>query len=69
MKVAVIASPYPLEEAPAPPLGVTYIAAAFEAAGAEVRVFDYIVSRYSRDKLAADLEAFQPDFVGARRLP
>jgi radical SAM superfamily enzyme YgiQ (UPF0313 family) len=64
MKVAVIASPYPLEEAPAPPLGVTYIAAAFEAAGAEVKVLDYIVSRYSPEKLAQELEAFQPDFVG-----
>jgi radical SAM superfamily enzyme YgiQ (UPF0313 family) len=64
MKVAVIASPYPLEEAPAPPLGVTYIAAAFEAAGAEVRILDYIVSRYSPEKLARELEDFQPDFVG-----
>ena len=64
MRVAVIASPYPLEEAPAPPLGVTYIAAAFEAAGAEVRVLDYIVSRYSPEKLERELEAFRPDFVG-----
>jgi hypothetical protein len=33
-----------LEEIPSPPLGVTYVAAAFEAAGAEVKIFDYIVS-------------------------
>ncbi len=65
MKVAVIAPPYPLEEAPAPPLGVTYVAAAFEAAGAEVRVLDYIVSRYSPEKLRRELEAFQPDLVGS----
>ena len=65
MKVAVIASPYPLEEAPAPPLGISYVAAAFEAAGAEVQVFDYIVSRYSPEKLERQLEAFQPDVVGA----
>ena len=65
MKVAVIAPPYPLEEAPAPPLGVTYVAAAFEAAGAEVRVLDYIVSRYSAEKLRRELEAFQPDLVGS----
>ncbi len=65
MRVAIIAPPYPLEEAPAPPLGVTYVAAAFEAAGAEVRVLDYIVSRYSREKLARELEAFQPDLVGS----
>ncbi|MEW6442778.1 MAG: radical SAM protein [bacterium] len=65
MRVAIIASPYPLEEAPAPPLGVTYVAAAFEAAGAEVRIFDYLVSRYSPEKLAADLDDFRPDLVGA----
>jgi anaerobic magnesium-protoporphyrin IX monomethyl ester cyclase len=65
MKVAIIAPPYPLEEAPAPPLGVTYVAAAFERAGADVRIFDYIVSRYTPEKLKAQLEAFQPDAVGA----
>ncbi|NPU86526.1 MAG: radical SAM protein [Syntrophaceae bacterium] len=64
MKVAIIAPPYPLEEAPAPPLGVSYVAAAFERAGAEVRIFDYIVSRYTPEKLKAQLDAFQPDAVG-----
>ncbi len=64
MRAAVIASPYPLQEAPAPPLGLSYVAAAFEAAGAEVKILDYIVSRYSVEKLRAELEAFQPDLVG-----
>ncbi|MDD5475612.1 MAG: radical SAM protein [Syntrophales bacterium] len=65
MKVAIIAPPYPLEEAPSPPLGVTYVAAAFEAAGAEVRIFDYIVSQYTREKLKRQLEDFAPRLVGA----
>ncbi len=65
MRVAIIASPYPLQEAPAPPLGISYVAAAFEAAGADVKILDYIVSRYSVEKLTAELEAFQPDLVGA----
>jgi anaerobic magnesium-protoporphyrin IX monomethyl ester cyclase len=65
MKVAIIAPPYPLEEAPAPPLGVTYVAAAFEAAGAEVRIIDYIVNGYRPEKLKAELDAFRPDAVGA----
>ena len=65
MKVAIIAPPYPLEEAPAPPLGVTYVAAAFDAAGAEVKIIDYIVNRYTPEKLRAELDAFQPDAVGA----
>ncbi len=65
MRVAIVAPPYPLEEAPAPPLGVTYVAAAFEAAGATVRIFDYIVSSYSPEKLHAQLDVFQPDVLGA----
>lgn len=64
MRVAIIAAPYPLEEAPAPPLGLTYVAAAFEKAGAEVRIFDYIVSRYTPEKLRRDMEAFNPHVVG-----
>ncbi len=65
MRVAIIAAPYPLEEFPSPPLGIAYVAAAFEAAGAEVRIFDYIISCYSKEKLALQLADFQPDAVGA----
>lgn len=65
MRVAIIAAPYPLEEIPSPPLGIAYVAAAFEAAGCEVRIFDYIVSHYSREKLSAQLDDFQPEAVGA----
>lgn len=64
MRVAIIAPPYPLEEAPAPPLGVTYVAAACEDTGAQVRIFDYIVSRYSEEKLRAQLAEFDPQVVG-----
>jgi anaerobic magnesium-protoporphyrin IX monomethyl ester cyclase len=63
MRVVIVAPPYPLEEAPAPPLGVTYVAAAFEAAGAEVRIFDYIVCRYTPEKLRAQIDAFRPDVL------
>lgn len=65
MKVALIAPPYPLTEAPSPPLGICYVAAACEAAGAEVRIFDYIVSRYTPEKLCRQLDEFAPDVVGA----
>ena len=64
MKVALIASPYPLEEAPSPPLGLCYAAAAFEAAGADVRILDYIVRHYSAEKLVAELTDFEPDVIG-----
>jgi anaerobic magnesium-protoporphyrin IX monomethyl ester cyclase len=65
MKVALVAPPYPLEEIPSPPLGICYAAAACEAAGADVRVFDYIVGCYTPENLKAALDAFQPDIVGA----
>jgi len=65
VRVAIIAPPYPLAEAPAPPLGVSYVAAAFEQAGAEVRIFDYLVSAYTPEKLRAQLDAFQPEVVGS----
>jgi anaerobic magnesium-protoporphyrin IX monomethyl ester cyclase len=64
MRVVIVAPPYPLEECPAPPLGVTYVAAAFEASGAEVIIIDYINSRYSPEKLIAELNDFKPDIVG-----
>lgn len=64
MKVALIASPYPLSESPAPPLGLCCVAAAFEAAGCEVRILDYIVSQYTPTKLQAEVERFSPDIVG-----
>lgn len=64
MRVAVIAPPYPLEECPAPPLGVTYVASAFEATGAEVKIFDYIVTKYTHEKLVRELQIFRPQIVG-----
>ena len=64
MKIALIAPPYPLEEIPSPPLGLTYIAAVCEAAGAEVIILDYIVRGYSQTKLIEEINAFGPDIVG-----
>ncbi|HOM30009.1 MAG TPA: radical SAM protein [Deltaproteobacteria bacterium] len=65
MRIALIATPYPLEEAPSPPLGLSYAAAALESVGATVRILDFIVSRYTPEKLRRFLDAFEPDAVGA----
>ncbi|MBI4763773.1 MAG: radical SAM protein [Deltaproteobacteria bacterium] len=65
MRVALIAPPYPLEEAPSPPLGLSYAASAFEQAGAEVKIIDFIISRYTPEKLTRELENFKPDLLGA----
>ncbi|MBF0118750.1 MAG: radical SAM protein [Desulfobacterales bacterium] len=64
LRVALIASPYPLEEAPAPPLGISYVASACEASGAIVKIFDYIVRKYSEEKLKKEIGDFCPDVIG-----
>ncbi len=64
MKIALVASPYPLTEAPSPPLGIAYVAATCIEAGAEVAIFDYIVSQYTPEKLRHDIDAFKPEVLG-----
>ncbi|MEI7591452.1 MAG: radical SAM protein, partial [Deltaproteobacteria bacterium] len=64
MNIALVAPPYPLSEAPSPPLGITYVAGAFETAGANVKIFDYIVSAYNKDKLAKQIASFSPIAIG-----
>ena len=64
MKVALIAPPYPLAEAPSAPLGLCYVAAAFEKANAEVIILDYIVGQFTAEKLRNELNSFKPDLVG-----
>jgi anaerobic magnesium-protoporphyrin IX monomethyl ester cyclase len=64
MKIVLVAPPYPLEEIPSPPLGICYAAAACEAAGAEVVILDYIVRKYTPEKLTAELDALKPDAIG-----
>lgn len=65
MKVLLINPYYPLSEMPSPPLGLAYVAAAFERAGAEVQVLDLVVESYRKSKLEVLLTTFQPDLVGA----
>lgn len=64
MKIALIAPPFPLEEAPSPPLGLCYVASSFQQAGAEVIILDYIVEQYTPEKMRRSLDEFQPDAVG-----
>ena len=54
-----------MEEIPTVPLGLSYVAAAFEAAGAEVEIIDYVINPYSPEHLKVQLDTLQPDVVGA----
>ncbi len=65
MKIALISPPYPLEEYPSPPLGISYVAAALENLGAEVQIWDFIVQKYDPQKLKDMVSRFKPNIVGA----
>jgi radical SAM superfamily enzyme YgiQ (UPF0313 family) len=65
MKVLLINPFYPLTEMPSPPLGLAYVASAFEQAGASVRILDLVVEPYRKESLRELLASFQPELVGA----
>ncbi len=64
LRVLLLSSPHPLEENPLPPLSLTYLTAVLEAAGVEVEILDFLVSRYSPARLRNVLAAFHPQLVG-----
>jgi len=64
MRTLLINTPYPSAECPTIPLGLAYIAAVLEKEGMEVHVQDFLVAKYSREKLAAKIADFAPEIVG-----
>lgn len=65
MKVLLINPPYPFEESPTPPFGLISLAAFLLKEGVDVRIEDYIVQPYSRERVKKTLNEFKPDVVGA----
>ncbi len=55
----------PITEGPTPPLGISFLAAALERAGVEVRILDFTVFPYSKGFLETVLNEFQPSMVGS----
>ncbi len=64
MRVLLISTAHPLEENPLPPLSLTYLAAVLEGNGVEVQVLDFLVTRYSPEKVRQKLEEYRPQLVG-----
>ena len=64
MKVLLINPPYPFEESPSPPFGLMTLAAYLEEQGVTVRIEDYIVNPYSKERVQQVVDAFKPDVVG-----
>lgn len=64
MRTLLINTPYPSSECPTIPLGLAYIAAVLEKEGVEVQVQDFLVTKYSKEKLEEKVIDFAPEIVG-----
>ncbi len=65
MRVLLLSTPHPLEESPLPPLSLSYLAGVLIHEGIEVRILDFLVTRYNPGKLRRELEEYRPQLVGA----
>jgi len=65
LRALLINTPFPFEEQPVPPLGLAYLAAMLQQAGAEVQILDLLVTRYSPETIRRKIRDFQPRIVGA----
>ena len=63
MRTLLIMPPYPISEHPTIPMGMAYVAAALRKEGKEVQIEDFLVGRYTEEKLQRRLEEYQPDIV------
>jgi len=65
MKVLLLNPPFPFEETPTAPLGLTALAAYLLREGVEVAIEDCIVQPHSMERAREVLDRFEPDVVGA----
>ena len=65
MKILLINAPFPFEERPTAPLGLTSLAAYLLREGIEVEIEDCIVQPHSLMRMRQNLDRFRPDVVGA----
>jgi anaerobic magnesium-protoporphyrin IX monomethyl ester cyclase len=65
MRVLLLSTPHPLEESPLPPLSLSYLAAVLIREGIEVKIADFLVTRYRPERLRRQLEEYRPHIVGA----
>ena len=65
MKVLLVNPSYPFEESPTPPFGLMSLAAYLLENDIDVRIEDYIVTPYSRERVKKVLQEYKPDVVGA----
>jgi radical SAM superfamily enzyme YgiQ (UPF0313 family) len=64
-KILLINPPYPMEESPAPPFGLMSLAAYIIENNFDVRIEDYIVNPYNRERVRKVIREYAPDVIGA----
>jgi anaerobic magnesium-protoporphyrin IX monomethyl ester cyclase len=64
MRVLLLSTPHPLEESPLPPLSLSYLSAVLAREGIDVKIADFLVTRYQPEKLRRQLEEYRPHLVG-----
>ncbi len=64
-KILLINPPYPFEESPSPPLGLSYLAGFLLKEGFEVKIADFVINLFSESKLNAIINEFKPDVIGS----
>jgi radical SAM superfamily enzyme YgiQ (UPF0313 family) len=64
VRILLINTPYPYSEFPEIPMGLAYIAGVLEKEGSEVQVQDFLVEKYSHEKLERKMVEFSPQIVG-----
>ena len=65
MRILLINPFYPISETPSPTLGLAYLAAALEQAGARVKILDFVVYPYTQAGLETAVKSFKPHIAGA----
>ncbi len=64
MRTLLVNTPYPPSELPTIPMGLAYIAGVLEKEGIEVQVQDFLVTKYSKEKLRRKINDYAPEIVG-----
>lgn len=64
-RILLINPPYPMEESPAPPFGLMSLAAYLLNNNFDVRIEDYIVNPYTRERVRKVIHEYAPDVIGA----
>ena len=65
IRILLINPPYPFEEVSSPPLGLITLGTFIRSRGHFIRVEDFIVNKYSPERLTDILHTYRPHLVGA----